>query len=305
MSHRKNLFILILLGSYVTHGYTHEIALTFDDLPGAPDSSVKKQKPMNQRIIKNLLEFNAPAIGFVNEGKLYTDDEYDAKVQLLTLWIEYGFDLGNHTYSHSALSQLDEHAFQKEVKDGELVSKQLMMNVGKTYHYFRHPYLDTGETVAIRTQAEYFLNGEGYQIAPVTIDTDDWLFNQYLLSHPEEKDKIIKDYLEHTKAKFMFYEQVSYQLFGRNIKHIWLLHVNLINSYVLKELIQCAKELDYHFISLDEALSDAAYQSNDNYYSHYGVSWLYRWDYSGARVVDWSKEPEPKLVETTRLKNRK
>lgn len=93
------------------------------------------------------MEFNVPTIGFVNESKLYTHDEYELKVRLLTLWIESGFDLGNHTYSHVSLSQLDENTFQREVSDGELVSKQLMMSKGKTYHYFRHPYLDTGETV--------------------------------------------------------------------------------------------------------------------------------------------------------------
>lgn len=286
----------MLLASSLHYAYAHEVALTFDDLPGAPDNFVTVQNPINQRIIKSLLEFNVPTIGFVNEGKLYTHDEYELKVRLLTQWVESGFDLGNHTYSHVSLSQLDENTFQREVSDGELVSRQLMMSKGKTYHYFRHPYLDTGETREIRTQAEQFLTGHGYQIAPVTIDTDDWRFNYYLLAHPEEKNKIIQDYIEHTKAKFMFYEQASQQLFGRNIKQIWLLHVNLINSYALNELLQCVQELDYNFISLDEALSDGAYQSSDQYYSHFGVSWLYRWDYSGARVIDWSKEPEPKLV---------
>ena len=130
----------------------------------------------------------------------------------------------------------------------------------------------------------------------MTIDTDDWRFNYYLLAHPKEQNKIIQDYIQHTKAKFMFYEQTSQQLFGRNIKQIWLLHVNLINSYALNDLLQCVQELDYNFISLDEALSDEAYQSSDQYYSHFGVSWFYRWDYSGARVIDWSKEPEPNLV---------
>ncbi len=272
--------------------YSNEIAITFDDLPGAPDNKAAIQEPINRRILNTLLKYKVPAIGFVNEDKIYSNKELDKKIALLKLWTDNGFDLGNHTYSHRHLSNLTTHQFQSEVIKGEIESKKLMNDAGRDYHYFRHPFLDTGATPQIRSASESFLKKEGYHIAPVTIDTDDWKFNQQLLERPEEKNKIIQAYLEHTRIRFAFYEDASKHIFGRNIKQIWLLHVNLINSYTMKQLLTIAKDFDYNFISLGEALRDEAYDSENNYYSHFGVSWLYRWDYTRGKVVDWSKEIE-------------
>ncbi|MDP3558946.1 MAG: glycoside hydrolase, partial [Legionellaceae bacterium] len=109
------------------------------------------------------------------------------------------------------------------------------------------------------------------------------------------KDKIIQAYLAHTRAKFVFFEGATQQIFARNIKQIWILHVNLINAYTIESLLNIAESLDYHFISLEDALQDEAYHSADNYYSDDGVSWLYRWDFTGGKAVDWSQDPEPKI----------
>jgi hypothetical protein len=45
----------------------------------------------------------------------------------------------------------------------------------------------------------------------------------------------------------------------------------------------------------DEALKDPAYDTKNVYYKDYGVSWLYRWDYSNGLNVNWKDEPEPEL----------
>ncbi|MCX7343088.1 MAG: polysaccharide deacetylase family protein [Proteobacteria bacterium] len=273
--------------------FAGEIALTFDDLPCNQDESAAKQMEINQKILQALAKFKAPAIGFVNEGKLYKDDEEIAKSAILKLWVDHKQPLGNHTYSHQFLSGTDAKDFQNDVIKGAAVSKKLMSDAGLKHQYFRHPYLDTGTTPEIRKDFETFLKQEGYIVAPVTVDTDDWKFNQQLLENPHNKDKIIAKYLEHTRAKFDFYKGASFKIFGRNIKHIWLLHTNLINAYAMDDLLKLAKELGYEFITLDYALEDKAYAEPDNYYAPFGVSWLYRWDFTRGKVVDWSKDPEP------------
>ena len=168
-----------------------------------------------------------------------------------------------------------------------------MADSGMPYRYFRHPYLDTGTTKEMRASFESFLKKENYIVAPITIDTDDWKFNQQLLENPKDKEKIIAQYLAHTKAKFAFYKTASEKIFGRNIRHTWLLHVNLINSYAMEDLLKIVDELGYKFVTLDRALEDKAYLEPDNYYAPFGVSWLYRWDFTRGKVVDWSQDPEP------------
>jgi len=273
--------------------YAHEVAITFDDLPGVQEESAEKERLLNKRILTALDRFKAPAIGFVCEGKLYSQKETKEKTAILQSWIDHGQSLGNHTYSHPSLSKSKLEEFEQDVIKGAIVSKKLMNDAGLEYIYFRHPYLDTGTTKEMRSSFEAFLKKEGYVIAPVTVDTDDWKFNQLLLENPEDKDKIIQKYLEHTKEKFAFYEKASKEIFGRNIDHIWLLHVNLINSYAMENLLKIVRERGYDFVTLDKALEDEAYSEPDNYYPPFGVSWLYRWDFTRGKVVDWSQDPEP------------
>ncbi|HFL2716199.1 TPA: polysaccharide deacetylase family protein, partial [Legionella pneumophila] len=287
------LSMALILLCYQAFCYANEIAITFDDLPASIEETIEEQVQINQRIVDALIKYRVPAIGFVNEGKFYRANEPNKKINLLKLWVDNGFDLGNHTYSHLSLSSMKTKQFKAEVIHGSKISKQLMQSAGKQYYYFRHPYLDTGKTLEIRAKFESFLQNEGYLVAPVTIDTDDWKFNQQLHQFPQSQDIIIQSYLKHTRAKFAFYENASRQIFGRNINHIWLLHANLINSMTIESLLTIAEEYDYHFISLDQALQDKAYLSADTYYAQFGVSWLYRWDFTRGKVVDWSKDPEP------------
>lgn len=273
--------------------HTNKIAITFDDLPGAHDESAEKLREINNTILTTLKKFNAPAIGFVNESKLYLKKQTIEKTAILKSWIDYGHTLGNHTYSHNSLNKTKLDDFNEDVTKGSRISKQLMINAGLDYSYFRHPYLHTGTTLEQRSGFEKFLKEQGYIVAPVTIDTDDWKFNHQLINNANDKDKIIQKYLEHTREKFAFYESASEKIFGRNINHIWLLHVNLINSHAMNDLMKIAHERGYSFITLEEALEDKAYLEPDNYYEPFGVSWLYRWDFTRGKVVNWSRDPGP------------
>ncbi|MEB3702510.1 Polysaccharide deacetylase family protein [Candidatus Bealeia paramacronuclearis] len=288
-------FLTTLLTFFVLFcefAYAHEVAITFDDLPGAQEESAEKEKLLNKRILTALDKFKAPAIGFVCEGKLYSQKETKEKTAILQSWIDHGHPLGNHTYSHPSLSSSKLEEFEKDVLKGAPVSKKLMNDAGLEYIYFRHPYLDTGTTKEMRSSFEAFLKKEGYVIAPVTIDTNDWKFDQQLRENPKDKEKIIQNYLEHTKKKFAFYEKASKEIFGRNISHTWILHVNLINSYVMEDLLKIVYEMGYDFVTLDKALEDEAYSEHDNYYPPFGVSWLCRWDFTRGKIVDWSQDPE-------------
>ena len=287
-------FILLFVIYFFTNlALANEIAITFDDLPAQETDEASGQIEINDKILKALNKHQATATGFVNEKKLYKNDESKEKVGILQLWIEHGNQLGNHTYSHPALSRSKLSDYKIEVIKGEKVTKQLMSHAGLRLTYFRHPYLDTGTSDTIRKPFEKFLKDKGYRVAPVTIDTDDWKFNQELLKNPKLKEQIVSKYIEHTKKKFAFYDSASKKIFGRNISHVWLLHANLINATAMDKLLTMLKELDYKVVSLERALTDKAYAEPDNYYAPFGVSWLYRWDFTRGKVFDWSQDPEP------------
>jgi peptidoglycan/xylan/chitin deacetylase (PgdA/CDA1 family) len=66
--------------------------------------------------------------------------------QILRWWTEQGFDLGNHTYSHTDGNDLTEEQIKGEIVRGETTLAPLMKAAGKRSEYFRFPMNHTGDT---------------------------------------------------------------------------------------------------------------------------------------------------------------
>lgn len=307
-------FLLVLIAVAPLRGLPHQIAITFDDLPSIEDFSAKEQQEINGCILEALKANGIPSIGFVNEGRLfgknwdrpgsekYSTEETEGKIAVLKQWVEYGHPLANHTYSHYPLGSITlEEAIAATMRN-TVISKKLMSDAGKesAYRYFRHPFFDTGDTREKRDAFEAFLASEGYAIAPATINTSDvsYAFKYNAAKTAEEQAVIKQTYLAFTHAMFAFSLDATLKIFGRPIKQIWLLHVTRLNALVINELIALARGFGFEFISLDEALTDAAYSTSDTYYAKLAPfqcapAWLYRWDLAAKRV-DWTSEPQTK-----------
>ena len=62
---------------------------------------------MTAKLLGTLRDQKIPVVGFVNEKKLYKPGEVDERIKALQMWLDYGFELGNHTFSHTSLNQVD------------------------------------------------------------------------------------------------------------------------------------------------------------------------------------------------------
>lgn len=295
---KKAIILLSLIFQFFSGQiFAKEIAITFDDLPVNRSLSVEELDAVTDRILNGLDKQDAKAIGFVNEKKLYENGDEKARTSILKRWTERGHLLGNHTYSHISLNDTPLEEYEEDVRKGGHNTKKIMHESGLRLKYFRHPYLHTGLTPEIRNNFKHFLDKEGYTIAPATIDTDDWVFDKIYVEALAKNDlkgaaTIRKGYLQHTQNKFEFYDKATSSIFSRDISQIWLLHTNSINADVIDDLLQIAINNGYSFISLEKALQDPAYNTKDSYYEDFGISWLYRWDYSNGLKVDWEKEPK-------------
>ncbi len=288
------MILLLLVMSFPCVSFADEIAITFDDLPGRENETAAQQHEYNEKIIHALKKHGAPAIGFVNESKLYDEGETKSRTAVLQRWVDAGIALGNHTYSHKALSDIPLADYEADVLKGALVSKKMMQRAGLAYHYFRHPFLDTGTNPELRTAFEDFLQKNHYIIAPVTVDGLDWKFNQRMLdSPPNKRAAVIAEYISFTRAQMMFAKASSEKMFGRNIRHVWVMHASPLNAFAMEKLLQMAHGLGYQFVGLDRALEDPVYQIKDNYYETAGENWLYKWDMSGDKKINWSAAPQP------------
>ena len=259
------------------------IAVTIDDLPASSNTLTAAEiAALTTKLLSTLHDQKVPTVGFVNERKLYKSGEVDERIQALRLWLDNGFELGNHTYTHASLNRVDLKAWEDDVIQGENVTRLLLAEHNMTLRYFRHPYLATGRDLETRREAEAFLASRGYRIAPITIDIWDWMYAPVYEDAKKRGDtalqgELVRSYLSHADEVFAYAEQLSRQVVGYEPRQILLLHANQLEADHIGELIEVIRKRGYRFITLGEALDDWAYSLPDTYVGEQGSGWLEHW----------------------------
>jgi peptidoglycan/xylan/chitin deacetylase (PgdA/CDA1 family) len=259
-----------------------QIAITVDDLPFVQELSLKHAQESTAKLLSKMKQENLETVGFVNEGFVYKFGEIDARIALLDAWLANGQELGNHTFSHQSFSKLSLEDFKIETLKGEVITQKLKQKYGQKESYFRFPFLHTGSDSLKKYGFEAFLKEKSYNNAPVTIDADDWLFNKVYMDAMKSNNttlmkSVAEKYLKHTESYFDYYEQLTQEVAGRPIKHIFLCHANALNTDYFNELIAIMKRRGYEFIPLKVALQDEIYTRTERVITTNGFSWLHRW----------------------------
>jgi peptidoglycan/xylan/chitin deacetylase (PgdA/CDA1 family) len=276
--------VAIALSSRAAEQPTREVAITIDDLPAgaAHLMTAATITEMTTKLLTTLRDQKVPVVGFVNEKKLYKFGEVDERIKALRMWLDYGFELGNHTFSHASLNQVGLQAWEDDIVQGETVTRLLLAEHNMKLRYFRHPFLDTGRDLQTRGQAEAFLVARGYRIAPVTLDAWDWMYAGVYEDAKKRgdtalQDELVRSYLSYSDQVFAYSEQLSKQTIGYEPKQILLLHGNQLEADHIGELLDVMRKRGYHFITLGDALSDPAYGLPDTYVGEEGTGWLDHW----------------------------
>lgn len=273
------------------------VAITIDDLPVVAVSASSDWASVTERLLATLRQHHAPAVGFVNERKLYVNDALDSgRVALLEAWLQAGHELGNHTFAHRGAHTTPLAEYLEGITRGEKVTRALAHRAGRPYRYFRHPQLHAGRSLSYRRGVERFLAAHGYTIAPVTVDNQEWVYALAYVVAEERGDsalraRVVAGYLRHLDSAFAYSERLSQQLFDREIPLVLLLHANQLNADHLGTILSRLEARGYRFVTLERALADSAYRSRDTYVGPVGPSWLIRWALSrGMQVPDEPRE---------------
>jgi peptidoglycan/xylan/chitin deacetylase (PgdA/CDA1 family) len=273
------------------------VAITFDDLPAAGTADLGAVRSLNNSILDSLDRHHVEAIGFVIERRMQEIGGTQG-LELLSRWVEHGQDLGNHTFSHTASDDLTVEQFEHEIVAGEASLAAALAKAGKTPRYFRFPENRTGDTKEKHDALAAFLEARGYRLAVCTIDNEDYVFNPPYLKMLSSKDeasaaRLRADYLAYTSTEIDYYSGLHKQIFGREIPHVMLFHVNRLNADVMDQLLDLFEQKQYRFVPLDAALSDPAYNTPDTVVTKYGPMWGYRWAKALGVQVNGSLESEP------------
>ena len=140
----KALILVILFAIAVSAQIPNRtVAVTIDDLPVVSTrGDIKNRQQITKKLLAHIKKAKVPAIGFVNENKLYDKDKRDEKqIDLLRLWVAGGLELGNHTFSHRSLNRIELADYEADLLKGETITKELLKAKGREMRFFRHPFL--------------------------------------------------------------------------------------------------------------------------------------------------------------------
>jgi peptidoglycan/xylan/chitin deacetylase (PgdA/CDA1 family) len=295
--------IALIIGALpivVPHGQSRPpqraVAVTFDDLPatvaGVAANDPASLEAVTRKLLQAVSEHRVPAIGFVNENKLFVEGagpaDAERRIGLLRMWADAGLELGNHTYSHRNLNTIPLDEFQADVLRGEKITREILKAKGQPLRYFRHPFVRVGADLATRRAFETFLARAGYLVAPVTVDSDEFVYAAAYARALRRGDatsaaRIADDYLRYMDEVFGFFEEVSRKVVGREIAQILLLHANTLNADRFGALAAALVRRGYRFVPLAAALADPAYRLPDDFVGAPGNSWFSHWEVTAGR----------------------
>jgi len=255
------------------------VAITIDDGPVVNElKDLANFQRISAALIASLVEEKVPATIFINERQLNVEGQRDGRAAVLAQWLDAGYDLGNHTYSHPSLNKVPLREFEDNIIKGEVVMRPLIEERGRKLVWFRFPFLESGTTAEVHQKILDFLSERHYRVAPVTVDYKDYIFagayaRRLRAGEPDAAEKIRQAYLEYVDAGFESAERISRELLGYELPQILLVHCSELNSVALRDSIARMRKRGYSFVALEDAMKDLAYQRPDNFTGP-GGSWL-------------------------------
>jgi peptidoglycan/xylan/chitin deacetylase (PgdA/CDA1 family) len=238
-----------------------KVAFTFDDLP-AHGSLPPGESRLD--VAKSILETlkrekMPPVFGFVNAKRV---QEAPQTIEVLRLWHSYGEPLGSHTFSHIDLDDVTTEEFEADNAKDEATLRDVAG--AQDWHMFRYPYLHEGDTLAKRQEVQRYLKANGYQVAEVTLEFGDYLWNEpYARCSARKDDAAIADlektYLATADQSITFFRDATHTLYGRDIPYVLLMHIGAFDARMLPRLIALLRQRGFVFTTLEEAEKDPAY----------------------------------------------
>lgn len=241
-----------------------QIAFTFDDLPAHGPLPPGMARPaVVASILKTLhAEGMPPVYGFVNGFRVA---QFPYQRHILEAWVRAGEPLGNHTWSHPELDKLSAAQYEANIARNEPLLRSV--DPHGDWHWFRYPFLEEGDTVGKREAVRGWLKQHDYRIAEVSMDFQDYLWNEpyarCAARHDEKSIQQLHDtYLATADEYIRVFRELSQRLYGRDVPYVLLMHVGAFDARMLPELLALFRQRGFSFIPLEQALADPIYAAD-------------------------------------------
>jgi uncharacterized protein (TIGR02246 family) len=255
---------------------THPVLITVDDLP-IPGRRLHADDAARERVTRDLLavlrKHRIQAVGLVT----WANVGGPAGERLLDLWLQDGHELGNHSYGHPDYTRTDAEAYVADMEKGRAALASFLEARGRRLRFFRFPFLREGDTAAKLARMREWLASTGQRNLPVTIDDQDWSFEEPWVTATRAGDtvrvaRLAEDYQHALRLETLLYTAAGDALFERVTPQILLLHANAVGAAQWDSLFTWMAGRGFRFANVDEVMADPVFQDPPDFLARHGGS---------------------------------
>lgn len=207
-----------------------------------------------------------PTYGFINGVKT---EEHPEGLDMLRAWRAAGQPLANHTWSHPDFNDTTSEQFIANIQANQPLLRILMPSPSDDWHWLRYPYLSEGDTLEKHREVRSWLKENHYRVAEVTMDFEDWAWNEPYSRCAAKNDaaaltQLHDTYLSTADQYITYYRVISKAVYGRDIPLILLMHVGAFDAHMLPELLSLYRSRGFTFVTLPEAAADPIYAEDSD-----------------------------------------
>ncbi len=248
-----------------------------DDLPIAagrlhPDDAGRER--LTRDLLAVLRKHDIKAVGFVT----WRNVKDAAGERLLDLWLKDGHELGNHSYTHPDYPRTETEAYVADMEKARATLAAFLEARGRRLRFFRFPFLREGDTTAKLARMREWLQATGQRSVPVTIDTQDWSFEEPWVTAQREAgpgaSRAPGRGLSACVAAAVprSTPPPATRCSTRPTPQILLIHANAVGAAQWDALFTWMKGRGFRFATADEVLADAAFAEAPAFLGRYGGS---------------------------------
>jgi beta-lactamase regulating signal transducer with metallopeptidase domain len=270
-----------------------KLAVGFVSIPPVDRSSnaPKDSDATARLLIEKLKARKIPAIGFV-QGGMISDGEklYPVRANIVRLWRDAGFEIGLGGFKHVWFYDTPYDEYVANVEKNEGVAKKILAEKNLPLRYFSYPFLNTGKTAEDHQRFESWLNARGLTSVKYTIDNQEWMYSYaYDMARNDNDFNTMREiraaFIDYMTKMFEHYEAYAQEMFGRDIAQTMVLTPSRLITDSADELFGMIEKRGYQYVSMEEALSDEAYKTSENFYGKSGISWFERWQMAKGKKL--------------------
>lgn len=183
-------------------------------------------------------------------------------------WLRSGNLIGSLTYAGRSVKKRTAQEFISDWGKNEEALAPLWSKFERKQKYFRFPGLKLGIDDQRPREIRAFMKQNGYVEVPATIDSRDDSFSQPYCAALARGDKVCANFITATFKSLLLDRTIKARaaagkIAGRDMKQILMIQANQLTCDLLDDLLRWYKAMGVRFISLDEALRDPFYASED------------------------------------------